>query len=47
LQLPQGPQDEIFGNVASLVAFNLSAKDTMAVRKAQHLPENEWAKYSS
>jgi hypothetical protein len=32
-QLPQGLQDEIFGNVASLVAFNLSAKDAMAVRK--------------
>jgi hypothetical protein len=32
-QLPQGLQDEIFGNVASIVAFNLSAKDAMAVRK--------------
>ncbi|MBI3013860.1 MAG: hypothetical protein HYY65_02075 [Candidatus Tectomicrobia bacterium] len=32
-QLPQGLQDEIFGNVASIVAFNLSAKDASAVRK--------------
>jgi hypothetical protein len=32
-QLPQGLQDEIFGNVASIVAFSLSAKDAMAVRK--------------
>jgi hypothetical protein len=32
-QLPAGLQDEIFGNVASLVAFGLSAKDAMAVRR--------------
>lgn len=32
-QLPQGLQDEIFGNVASIVAFNVSAKDAQAVRK--------------
>lgn len=32
-QLPEGLRDEIFGNVASLVAFNLSAKDAQAVRK--------------
>jgi hypothetical protein len=32
-QLPQGLQDEIFGNVASIVAFGLSAKDAQAVRK--------------
>lgn len=32
-QLPQGLQDEIFGNVASIVAFTLSAKDATAVRK--------------
>ena len=32
-QIPEGLRDEIFGNVASLVAFGLSAKDTQAVRK--------------
>jgi len=32
-QLPPGLQDEIFGNVASLVAFTLSAKDATAVRR--------------
>lgn len=32
-QLPQALQDEIFGNVASIVAFNVSAKDAQAVRK--------------
>ena len=32
-QLPGGLQDEIFGNVNSIVAFNLSAKDALAVRK--------------
>ncbi len=32
-QLPQALQDEIFGNVASIVAFNLGAKDAHAVRR--------------
>jgi hypothetical protein len=32
-QLPTGLQDEIFGNVASIIAFNLSAKDAQVVRK--------------
>ncbi len=32
-QLPEGLRDEIFGNVASLVAFGLSAQDAGAVRK--------------
>lgn len=32
-QLPQGLRDEIFGNVNSLVAFSLGAKDTELVRK--------------
>ena len=32
-QLPHGLQDEILGNVASIVAFGLSAKDAEVVRK--------------
>lgn len=32
-QLPRGLQDEILGNVASIVAFGLSAKDAEVVRK--------------
>src|SRR6185295_2717304 len=32
-QLPLGLQHEIFGNVASLVALNVSARDANAVRK--------------
>ena len=32
-QLPQGLQNEFFGNVASLVALNVSAKDARAVRR--------------
>jgi hypothetical protein len=32
-QLPEGLRDEIFGNVASLVAFGLSAHDAQVVRK--------------
>ena len=32
-QLPEGLRDEIFGNIASLVAFGLSAKDAQAIRK--------------
>ena len=32
-QLPRGLQDEILGNVASIVAFSLSAKDAEVVRK--------------
>ena len=34
-QLPQGLQDEIFGNVASIVASNLSAKDALAVERLE------------
>lgn len=32
-QLPTGLQDEIFGNVASIVCFNVAAKDAQAMRK--------------
>jgi hypothetical protein len=32
-QLPEGLRDEIFGNIASLVSFGLSAKDAQVVRK--------------
>lgn len=31
-QLPQGLRDEIFGNVASMIALNLGSKDAQAVR---------------
>ncbi len=32
-QLPEGLRDEIFGNVASLIAFGMSAKDSQVLRK--------------
>jgi hypothetical protein len=32
-QLPTGLQDEIFGNVASIVSFNVAAKDAQTMRK--------------
>ena len=32
-QLPTGLQDEIFGNVASIVCFNVAAKDAQTMRK--------------
>ncbi len=40
-QLPRGLQDEIFGNVASIVAFALGASDAEAIRKELlDLPED-------
>lgn len=40
-QLPRGLQNEIFGNVASLVALNVSAKDANVVRREFLEPAND------